>query len=76
MTSIINEVSGDRAMNHLLGLVPYLRVRPPSEYDGNFRESVVLAAMAKSFGYSKVTTEKYQRAVRTWSGARAHARSR
>ncbi len=29
MTAIINEVSGERAMHHVLELVPYQRVRPP-----------------------------------------------
>ncbi len=66
MTAIINEVSGDRAMNHLLELVPYQRVRPPSEYDGHFRESVHLAEMAKSYGYSNVTIESYQTGGTAW----------
>ena len=29
MTAIINEVSGERAMHHVLELVPYQCVRPP-----------------------------------------------
>ena len=66
MTAIINEVSGDRAMNHLLELVPYQRVRPPSEYDGHFRESIVLAEMAKSYGYANVTIESYQTGGTAW----------
>lgn len=66
MTAIINEVSGDRAMNHLLELVPYQRVRPPSEYDGPFRESAVLAAMAKSYGYTNVSIEVYQTGGTAW----------
>lgn len=66
MTAIINEVSGDRAMNHLLELVPYQRVRPPSEYDGHFRESIHLAEMAKSYGYTNVTIETYQTGGTAW----------
>ncbi|MBK7906541.1 MAG: M28 family peptidase [Gemmatimonadetes bacterium] len=66
MTSIINEVSGDRAMNHLLELVPYQRVRPPAEYDGHFRESIHLAEMAKSYGYANVTIETYQTGGTAW----------
>lgn len=31
MQSIINEASGDRAMHHVLELVPYPRVRPLSD---------------------------------------------
>ena len=66
MTAIINEVSGDRAMNHLLELVPYQRVRPPSEYDGHFRESIHLAEMAKSYGYTNVPIETYQTGGTAW----------
>lgn len=32
MTAIINEVSGERAMHHVLELFPYQRVRLPGEY--------------------------------------------
>ena len=32
MRAIIDEASGERAMHHLLELVPYQRVRPLSEY--------------------------------------------
>lgn len=59
MTAIINEVSGDRAMNHLLELVPYQRVRPPSEYPGPFRESQVVKKFAEDYGFSNVMIEKF-----------------
>ena len=45
MTAIINEVSGERAMHHVLELVPYQRVRLPEEYKGHFRESEVMARL-------------------------------
>src|SRR5262245_57837630 len=48
MNAIINEASGERAMHHVLQLVPYQFVRPPSEYQGHFRESEVMATLAKS----------------------------
>ena len=54
MTAIINEVSGERAMHHVLELVPYQFVRPPSEYQGHFRESEVMAKFAKEYGFSNV----------------------
>ena len=60
MTAIINEVSGERAMHHLLELVPYQRVRPPEEYSGPFRESRVIADFAKAYGFSNVKTVVYQ----------------
>ena len=47
MNAIINEASGERAMHHLMQLVPYQFVRPPSEYQGHFRESEVMARLAK-----------------------------
>jgi hypothetical protein len=59
MTAIINEVSGERAMHHVLDLVPYQFVRPPAEYQGHFRESEVMAKYAKEYGFSNVAIEDY-----------------
>src|SRR5579872_5853476 len=59
MTSIINEVSGERAMHTVLDLVPYQFVRPPSEYQGHFRESEVMAKYAREYGFSNVAIEDY-----------------
>src|SRR6201992_4296082 len=59
MTAIINEVSGERAMHHVLELVPYQFVRPPSEYQGHFRESEVMAKFAREYCFSKVAIEDY-----------------
>ena len=55
MTSIINEASGERAMHNVLDLVAYQRVRSPEEYKGHFRESDVMAAKAKEYGFTNVT---------------------
>src|SRR5215469_3029242 len=59
MTAIINEVSGERAMHHVLELVPYQFVRPPSEYQGHFREAEVMAKLAREYGFSNVVIEDY-----------------
>jgi len=59
MRAIINEASGERAMHHVLQLVPYQFVRPPSEYQGHFRESEVMARLAKEYGFSNVAIEDY-----------------
>lgn len=59
MTAIINEVSGERAMHHVLELVPYQFVRPPSEYQAHFREAEVMAKFAKEYGFSNVAIEDY-----------------
>jgi aminopeptidase YwaD len=59
MTAIINEVSGERALHHVLELVPYQFVRPPSEYQTHFREAEVMARFAKEYGFSNVAIEDY-----------------
>src|SRR5436190_376237 len=65
MSAIINEASGERAMHHVLQLVPYQFVRPPSEYQGHFRESETMARLAKEYGFSNVAIEDYPTG-RTW----------
>jgi hypothetical protein len=66
MTAIINEVSGERAMHHVLELVPYQRVRPAEEYSGPYRESRVMAAFAKEYGFSNVSIEVFQQGGTAW----------
>ncbi len=66
MTAIINEVSGDRAMNHLLELVPYQRVRPPSEYARPYRESQVMKRFAEDYGFSNVAIETFGTEGTAW----------
>src|SRR5215510_11734279 len=59
MTAIVNEASGERAMHTVLELVPYQRVRLPDEYKEHFRESNVMAELAKEYGFSNVTIESF-----------------
>ena len=59
MTSIINEVSGERAMHHLLELVPYQRVRLPEEYGGPYRETKVIVDYAKRYGFQNIAVETF-----------------
>ena len=60
MRAIVMEASGERAMHHVLELVPYQRVRPASEYTvGPFRESQVAVNFAKEYGFSTVEIEKF-----------------
>lgn len=70
MTAIINEVSGERAMQHVLELVPYQRVRPPSEYSGPFRESRVMADFAKAYGYDNVSIVVFREGGTAWQPTR------
>ncbi|MEO5798479.1 MAG: M28 family peptidase [Gemmatimonadales bacterium] len=66
MTAIINEVSGERAMHHVMELVPYQRVRLPEEYSGHYRESRVMADFAKEYGFSNISIEKFGPVTQTW----------
>jgi len=66
MTAIINEVSGERAMHTILEMVPYQRVRPPSEYSEPYRESRVIAERAKEYGFSNVEIEEYGTGGTAW----------
>jgi Zn-dependent M28 family amino/carboxypeptidase len=59
MRSIINEASGERALHHVLELVPYPRVRPASEYETTFRETDMLVKYAKEYGFSDVEVESF-----------------
>src|SRR6185369_14149470 len=59
LNAIINEAAGERAMLHELQLVPYQFVRPPSEYQGHFRESEKIAALAKEYGFTNVVIEDF-----------------
>ena len=68
MNAIINEVSGERAMHHLLELVPYQFVRLPAEYEGHFREAEAMAKMAKEYGFTNVTIED----LSDWPDLAAH----
>lgn len=67
MRAIVNEASGDRAMHHVLELVPYPRIRPTSEYQAHFRESDVMAGFAKEYGYSTVEIESFPAPNPNWA---------
>ena len=67
MRAIVSEASGDRAMHHVLELVPYPRIRPISEYQGHFRESEVMAGFAREYGFSTVEIESFPAANRSWA---------
>jgi hypothetical protein len=66
--AIIDEASGERAMHHLLELVPYPRVRSRAEYEGHFRENEVMAKFAKDYGYANVEIESFPVPQPLWQG--------
>ena len=65
MNAIINEASGERALHHVLDQVPYQFVRPPSEYQGHFRESEAVAKLATEYGFTNVKIEDFPTGT-TW----------
>src|SRR3954465_9763572 len=67
MRAIVNEASGERAMHHVLELVPYPRIRPVSEYQGHFQESEVMARFAREYGFSTVAIESFAAPNRSWA---------
>lgn len=69
MRAIINETSGERALHHVLELVPYPRVRPRAEYEGHFRESEVMARFAREYGFSSVEIESFPSNNRLWQAS-------
>jgi hypothetical protein len=71
MRAIINEASGERALHHVLEMVPYPRVRERSEYTGHFRESTVVAKYASEYGFSNVEIESLPSPGRTWAASQA-----
>jgi len=71
MRAIINEASGERAMHHLLEMVPYPRVRAKAEYEGTFRESEVMARFAKEYGFANVEIETFPAPQRNWFASQA-----
>jgi len=52
--AIINEASGERALQYVQEMVPYVRVRPRAEFESNFRESLTIARYAREFGFQNV----------------------
>ncbi|MFQ5745269.1 MAG: M28 family peptidase [Acidobacteriota bacterium] len=67
---IVDEVSGDRAMHHLLELAPYPRDRKTDEYEGTFSESAYLKRKLESFGIA-ADIEVFDNPGRTiWDGER------
>jgi hypothetical protein len=55
-------------------MVPYPRVRDRAEYTGHFRESEVMARLAKEYGYANVTIESFPGTQRSWYAALRHPR--
>src|SRR3990172_1114843 len=70
MRAMINEASGERAMHHVLELVPYPRVRPRAEYLGQFRETETMLRFAREYGFSSVEVESFPQTQPLWQPSR------
>jgi len=66
--TLINELSGTQAYNHILELAPYEKDRPKEEYDSLYRESVYIEKMAKLYGFSDVHIEHFPQQNKQWDG--------
>ena len=71
MRAIINEASGDRALHAVQEMVPYARVRPRAEYESHFRESEVMARLAREAGFSGVEIESFPQGGALWNPIQA-----
>ena len=71
LRAIINEVSGERAQQTVLEMVPYPRVRPAAEYEGTFRESQVMARLVREYGFSNVEIETFPTQQKMWQATQA-----
>jgi aminopeptidase YwaD len=69
MRAIINEVSGERPLHAVLEMVPYPRVRGRAEYEGNFQESVVMARLAREYGFKNVEIESFPGGAQSWQAS-------
>jgi hypothetical protein len=67
MRAIINEVSGERSLHTAIELVGYPRIRPRSEYEGNFQESLVLKQRAIEAGFKNVEIESFPSGGSSWA---------
>jgi len=67
LRAVINEASGDRALQAVLEMVPYPRMHTKAEYEGQFRESDVMARLAREYGFSNVEIETFPQGTgRMW----------
>ena len=71
MRALIDEASGERAMQTVTALVPFPHVRSRAEYEGHFAETDAIARLAKEYGFSDVQIETYPIARPLWNATQA-----
>jgi hypothetical protein len=71
MRAIVDEVSGERAMQAVTALAPFPRLRERAEYEGHFRETEEMARLAREAGLSDVQIETYPLPAPLWNASQA-----
>lgn len=71
MHAIVDEASGERALQTVQAIVPFPELRPKSEYDGHFHESDAMAKLAREYGFNDVQVETYPLAAPIWQASDA-----
>ena len=66
--SIVDEVSGTLAFQHIMDLAGYEHDRLPEEYKTVYREAAFIEKMAKQYGLEDVHIERFPQATKTWDG--------
>src|ERR1700730_18409532 len=66
--SIVDEVSGTLAYQHILDLAGYEHDRLAEEYKSTYREAAYIEKMAKQYGMEDVHIERFKLPNKTWDG--------
>lgn len=68
LETIIAEVSGTLAYQHILELAGYEHDRLAEEYQSTYREAAYIEKMAKQYGLEEVHIERWKLPNKTWDG--------
>jgi hypothetical protein len=71
MRAIVDEASGERAMQAVTALAPFPRLRERAEYEGHFRETEEMARLAREAGLLDVQIETYPLPAPLWNASQA-----
>src|ERR1051325_10897380 len=66
--SIVDEVSGTLAFQHIMDLAGYEHDRLAEEYKTTYREAAFIEKMAKQYGLEDVHIERFKLPNKTWEG--------
>lgn len=71
MRALVDEASGERAMQTVATAIPFPHVRSRAEYEGHFLETDTIARLAKEYGFSDVQIETYPIQAALWNPTQA-----